>query len=65
MKKTDRNQQLLNWLENEKVKDSLELKKSKQDIINQIKGIRKEDLFEKKEKKVSLWQKIKIMIWGK
>lgn len=65
MKKTDRNQQLLNWLENEKIKDSIELKKSKQDIINKIKEIRKEDLFEKKEKRVSLWQKIKIMIWGK
>lgn len=65
MKKTDRNQQLLNWLENEKIKDSLELKKSKQDIVNQIKGIKKQDLFDKKEKKVSLWWKIKIMIWGK
>lgn len=65
MKKTDRNQQLLNWLENEKIKDSLELKKSKQDIVNQIKGIKKQDLFDKKEKKVSLWRKIKIMIWGK
>ena len=64
MKRTDLSQQLLNWLENEKKKDSLELKKNKQDIVNQLKGIKKEDLFEQKQTKTTIWQKIKIMIWG-
>jgi hypothetical protein len=63
MSKTNRDQQLLNWLENEKIKDSLELKKSKDDIVRSIKDLKKEDVFVKKEK-LSIWKKIRIMIWG-
>jgi hypothetical protein len=50
-------------LENEKIKDSLELKKSKDDIVRSIKDLKKEDVFVKKEK-LSIWKKIRIMIWG-
>jgi hypothetical protein len=63
MSKTNRDQQLLKWLENEKIKDSLELKKNKENILKEIKGLKKEDIFVKEEKK-SIWKKIKVMIWG-
>ena len=47
MNKTDRSQQLLNWFNSEKLKDQRELDREKEKIINQIKGISKEDLFPK------------------
>jgi hypothetical protein len=43
------------------------LEVGKKRIINEIKGLKKEDLFiqnKKEEVKLSLWQKIRIMIWG-
>jgi uncharacterized protein YacL (UPF0231 family) len=52
----------LNWLNKEKQKDNTELDKSKQDFINQIKGMKREDLFVKPKK--TLWMRIKKMIWG-
>ena len=52
----------LNWLNKEKQRDNTELDKSKQDFINQIKGLKKEDLFVKPKK--TLWMRIKKMIWG-
>jgi hypothetical protein len=63
MSKTDRNQQLLNWLTSEKLKDQRELDREKEKIIKQIKGINKENLFPKPVK-LSLWKKIKILILG-
>jgi hypothetical protein len=67
MKQTDRAQSVLNWLEKEKKKDELELKLGKEKFINEIKKINKQDLFVKSEqpvKKVTIWQRIKQMIWG-
>lgn len=61
--KTNRNQMLLNWLESEKRKDNVEEKHSKEKLISEIKRIRKEDLFKKKEK-LTLWQRLKIIILG-
>jgi hypothetical protein len=52
----------LNWLNKEKQRDNTELDKSKQDFINQIKGLKKEDLFVKPKK--TLWMRIKKLIWG-
>jgi hypothetical protein len=63
MSKTDRSQQLLNWLTSEKLKDQRELDREKEKIIKQIKGIQKENLFPKPVK-LSLWKKIKILILG-
>ena len=63
MSKTDRSQQLLNWLNSEKLKDQKELDKQKEKIIKEIKGITKEDMFPK-PKKLSVWKKIKIMFLG-
>lgn len=66
MSKTDRNQQALKWLEKEQQKDRLEIKSSRDKLIKEIRGLNKDDMFKKEEpvKKVTLWQKIKRMIWG-
>lgn len=63
MSKTDRSQQMLNWLNSEKLKDQRALDKEKEKIIKQIKGMKKEDLFPKPVK-LSLWKRIKILILG-
>lgn len=52
----------LNWLNKEQQKDKAELDKEKQDFVNQIKKMKKEDLFVKPKK--TLWMRIKKMIWG-
>ena len=64
MKTTDKYQKILNWLEREKTKDKLQLEKSKMDIVNQLKGVSKEQLFVKPEKKLTLWERIRKTIWG-
>lgn len=64
MNKTDKYQKILNWLDREKQKDKLQLEKSKMDIVNQLKGIKKEELFVTPEIKTTLWQRIKKTIWG-
>lgn len=62
--KTERYQSILNWLDKEKKKDKIQLEKSKSDFINQIKSIKKDDLFKPKEVKLTLWQRIRRVIWG-
>ena len=64
MSKTDRSQQLLNWFNSEKLKDQRELDRNKEKIVNEIKKITKEDLFPK-NKKLTIWQKIKVILLGK
>jgi len=62
---TQKKQQILNWLENEKRKDSLEIKTSKEKFIKELKSFNKEEFFEKpKEIKLTLWQRIKIVLLG-
>jgi len=63
MSKTDRSQQLVNWLTSEKLKDQRELDREKEKIIKEIKGMKKENLFPKPVK-LSIWKKIKILILG-
>lgn len=58
-----RAEKILSWLNSEKNKDSRELEKEKEKLIKQIKKLNKEDLFPK-PKKLSLWQKIKILLLG-
>jgi hypothetical protein len=55
-------QKLLDWLNNEKKKDSVEVEKIKKDFANQMRTMKKEDLFKKPKK--TLWMRIKKMIWG-
>lgn len=62
--KTDRYQTMLNWLEKEKRKDQIQVDKSKMDFIQQIKQINKSEIFEPKKPKLTLWQKIKLIILG-
>ena len=64
MKKMDRFQTILNWLEKEKKKDKIQLEKSKLDYINEIKGLDKSQIFKNETKKMTLWEKIKIIILG-
>lgn len=58
-----KNQMMLNWLESEKKKDQLELNRDKNKFIQEIKKIDKNIIFEK-NKKLTLWQKIKLAILG-
>ena len=51
----------IEWLKNEIEKDVLELEKEKLKFINQIKNFKKEEIVEK-PKKLSLWQKIKLVL---
>lgn len=60
---SQREEKILNWLNSEKNKDSRELQKEKEKLIKQIKKLNKEDLFPK-PKKLTLWQKLKILILG-
>jgi hypothetical protein len=59
MSKTNR----LNWLESEKLKDTKDIENTKRKYIEEIRGIKKEELF-RVPKKLTLWQKIKILILG-
>ena len=63
MSKTDRGQQLLNWFNSEKLKDQRELDRNKEKMIREIRGINKETLFPK-QKKLSIWKKLKIILLG-
>lgn len=63
MSNTNRNQSILNWLESEKLKDSKEIENVKRKYIQEIKGLKKEEIFQL-PKKLTLWQKIKILLSG-
>lgn len=52
------------WLENEILKDQIELRKEKNDLINQIKKMKKEDILPQKPKKLTLWERIKKVLMG-
>lgn len=63
MSKTDRSQRLLRMVVSEERKDSHQVEKIKQDYINQIRKIKKEEMFPL-PKKISLWTKLKLILWG-
>ena len=63
MSKTNRNQSILNWLESEKLKDAKDIENTKRKYIEEIRSIKKEELF-RVPKKLTLWEKIKIIILG-
>ena len=62
----NRKETLLNWLNREKIRDKGEVERNKDKFINEIKKLKKEDLFPqpKETPKHTLWQKIKILLWG-
>ncbi len=51
----------MNWLLNEIKKDSIELDREKSDFINKIKNLKREEIVPKPQK-LSLWQRIKIVL---
>lgn len=55
------NQRILKRFQESLIKDNLELETEKQKIINSFKGIKKSDLFPKKEK-LTLWQKLRKIL---
>jgi len=55
---------LLKWFEKEKVKDQNELNHHKSIQIQEIKNLKKEDLFCYKEKKLTIWQRLKKTLMG-
>jgi hypothetical protein len=63
MSKTTKNQSILRWFESEKLKDSKEVENVKKKYIQEIKGLKKEEIF-KEPKKLTLWQKLKILLLG-
>jgi hypothetical protein len=58
-----KNQQLLDWLKSEQQKDSKEIDAYKQKILKDLKSLKKEELVPK-PKKITLWQRIKILLLG-
>ena len=64
MSKTDTSQRLLKMLKSEERKDSQQVEQIKKSYIKEISKISKEDLFPKL-KKLTIWQKIKVILLGK
>lgn len=58
-----RSQKLLDWLNKEKKKDEIQIEKDKENLIKEIKKYSKRDFFPE-PKKLTLWEKIKRIIWG-
>ena len=54
-------EQAIDWLKNEIEKDKVELESQKQQLINSIKGINKEEIV-KPVQTLTLWQKIKKVL---
>jgi hypothetical protein len=60
----NKSEQLLNWLNKEKSKDQIQLSKEKERLVNEIKKLQKSEIFPQ-PKKLTIWQKLKIMILGR
>jgi hypothetical protein len=54
----------INWLKTQIHKDNKELDNEKSKFIELIKKSKKEDLIPVKEKKLTLWQRIKKVLMG-
>jgi len=52
----------MEWLLNELKKDHESLEKEKLDFIQQIKKFKKEELLPTKKEKISIWQRIKMVL---
>jgi len=52
----------LDWLKNEIERDSQDLNFEKNNFINKIKELKKEDILPKKPKKLTLWEKLKKIL---
>jgi hypothetical protein len=61
LRKMKNKSQQINWLMKEINKDSIELENEKQKYVNEIKQLKREDMFPK-PKKLTLWQRIKKVL---
>ena len=55
---------LINWLEKEKLNDQVEINLKKNELINSIKKLKKEDILPKPKKSLTIWQKLKKVLLG-
>ena len=55
---------LINWLEKEKLKDQVEINSKKNELINSIKKLNKEDILPKPKKSLTIWLKLKKILLG-
>jgi hypothetical protein len=62
MKKKSKLESEIDWLKNEIEKDSQDLNFEKNNFINKIKELKKEDILPKKPKKLTLWEKLKKIL---
>lgn len=60
----ERNQKMLTWLNTEKQKDNSELEREKQQFIKNIQKIKKDEIFNNKTVKLTIWQKLKKVLMG-
>lgn len=61
---TQKKQDLLNWYQNEVIKDQSEIRKYKNQMIDELKKTNKEKIFYKEKIKLTLWQRIKKVLMG-
>lgn len=60
---TKKKLKMINWLDKEVQKDKIELDREKQELINIIKKLKKEDVLPNKPKKLTIWQRIiKVLV---
>lgn len=59
-----KSEQQLEWLTREMTKDKIKLEKEKNDFINKIKKMKKEELLPKKPEKISIWKRLRMMLMG-
>jgi hypothetical protein len=61
---SQKTEKILNWYQKEIEKDKIETDRKKVEFANKLKKIKKEEIFEEKFKKLTLWQKIKKVLMG-
>lgn len=59
-----KSEQQLEWLMREMNRDKIDLEKEKNDFIQRIKKLKKEEILPEKPKKISLWQRLKMTLMG-
>lgn len=61
---TKKKSKVINWFESEIEKDKIELDREKQELIDRITKLKKEDILPKKPKKLTLWERIIKVLMG-
>jgi hypothetical protein len=61
---SQKTEKILNWYQKEIEKDKIETDRKKVEFANKLKKLKKEEIFEDKFKKLTLWQRIKKVLMG-